>query len=1509
MRKKFDVSVKQLYLLILIMAASLIGLGLYGINDYKKLNENTRTLYADRVVCMRQLANMRFQYAGEIAPAALSVKDHRLTFDEARQRVRKARLIIDSNWRNYKLTYLTPEENLLAKETGKLKDRVDKDTKAFESILQKKDTAAITDLVKKQTPATLMPFSLKLTQLMDLQERVGKQLYENSRYTYIAASKNFVLWILFSLLIAASLSFLIIKNIRRLIKEILESNDSIRLSENKYRSILENASDAIYLADNTGNFIDLSNNMCKMLGYSKDELMQINFADIIDPETLKTNPIERPANPNQPIFKERTFMTREGEKIEVEISGQRISGNTLMGVARDITGRKRMEAELREAELKFRTVAEKSMLGVYITQNKRFLYVNPRFAEIFGYTRQELMALSTGIIDAIYAEEDRAMIREKIRARDNGETEGAHYEAVGLKKDGTRTYVEFYGNRVTINGQPATIGTTLEITERKKTENELKISEQKYKLLFESNPMPLWIVAKDDMTVMAANAAAAKLYGYKPQELLQMDIKKLRAVKYWDALSERYQTDIHEATDFGVVEHIKKDGTEILVNVIAQDIIFEGRFARLLSTNDVTEKLKAEDELRLSEQKYKMLFENNPSPLTMIAKDDLSFIAINEEAANLYGYDKDELLRMSIKELIPAEDLQMLQERFAMDVTGSTDFGIIRQVRRDQSIINVRIIAHDFIFEGRPVRLSMIIDVTERLKAEESLRQSEARFRGAFENASIGVALVSLQGEWLQVNRTLCKMLGYNEDELLKLTFQQITHPDDLESDLEFLGQTMAGETDNYRVEKQYIHHDGNIVWANLNVSLIRDQNKQPLYYLSIIENITEKLESQLKFQNLVEDSIVGVYILQNGKLVYVNPRIKAETGYSEEEIIGMPYEGFIYRDDREFVMKIIDSREKGLVETVRYEARVIKKDGDPLWYEIIGSTTVYQGATALIGTMVDITERKSAEMEIQRLTRLYQFISSINESMLKAEDADQVYADACRIAVEIGGFQMAWIGTYDEKKDRVVPVAWSGHEDGFFAKMNVAGMNVSQSAIPSARAIRERSHFYYNDIANDPDIPLDIRHEMIKRRYLSGVSFPIVVNGEIVAAMVLLMSESFFFNEEEIGLLRDVTGNITYALAKIKIQALQNQSEANLRSIFDSTDVSYLLLDKEYNIISLNQQMRDIYQDNVGITLREGDNLIESIVLERRDSARKIYDSVVRTKKPSGYEASFTNNGFTRHFAASVFPIIVGDKAIGLCISTIDITERRNALEKLSSANDDLQKKTKELEYSNTELEQFAYVASHDLQEPLRMVTSFLSQLEKKYSDILDEKGKKYIYFATDGAKRMRQLILDLLEFSRVGRTEDSLEDVDFNNLINEVLPLYRKNIEELNAKVHVEQLPTLQVYKTPVRQVFQNLVGNSLKYHKDGVAPVIGISSKETKTAFEFSVKDNGIGIDPEYFNQIFIIFKRLHNRDQYPGTGMGLAITKKIVENMGGRIWVDSREGEGSVFHFTIPKHTNR
>jgi PAS domain S-box-containing protein len=263
--------------------------------------------------------------------------------------------------------------------------------------------------------------------------------------------------------------------------------------------------------------------------------------------------------------------------------------------------------------------------------------------------------------------------------------------------------------------------------------------------------------------------------------------------------------------------------------------------------------------------------------------------------------------------------------------------------------------------------------------------------------------------------------------------------------------------------------------------------------------------------------------------------------------------------------------------------------------------------------------------------------------------------------------------------------------------------------------------------------------------------------------------------------------------------------------------------------------------------------------------------------------------------------------RALRMIGATQDITQRKeyeNSLKKLSA---DLGRYAKELADSNAELEQFAYVASHDLQEPLRMISSFLTQLEKKYHDILDEKGKQYIHFAVDGAGRMRQIILDLLEFSRVGRFDKEPEEIDTARLVEEVQSLFMNQISEKQAVVTIRPMPVIRTHRSPLRQVFHNLLGNALKYTHPEVAPHIVIGGEQGDTEYRFFVADNGIGIAPDYFEKIFILFQRLHSNKEYAGTGMGLALCKKIINNMGGRIWVESEEGKGSTFYFSIPKNS--
>lgn len=257
-------------------------------------------------------------------------------------------------------------------------------------------------------------------------------------------------------------------------------------------------------------------------------------------------------------------------------------------------------------------------------------------------------------------------------------------------------------------------------------------------------------------------------------------------------------------------------------------------------------------------------------------------------------------------------------------------------------------------------------------------------------------------------------------------------------------------------------------------------------------------------------------------------------------------------------------------------------------------------------------------------------------------------------------------------------------------------------------------------------------------------------------------------------------------------------------------------------------------------------------------------------------------------------------------CAFIRDISERKTYETRLIELNESLKKQKAELVVSNHELEQFAYIASHDLQEPLRMVTSFITLLNKKYGSNFDETATSYIDFAIDGAKRMRQLILDLLEYSRVGKMAETTEFIDLNTLIEEIKILYRKQIEEHDASIIVfGTLPLIKSYKSPLLQLFQNLIGNALKYKRNGIRPMVKISFTSLNEYWHFVVEDNGIGIEEEYFDKIFVIFQRLHNKEEYSGTGMGLALSKKIVESMGGKIWVESIVNKGTKFYFTIPK----
>jgi light-regulated signal transduction histidine kinase (bacteriophytochrome) len=246
-----------------------------------------------------------------------------------------------------------------------------------------------------------------------------------------------------------------------------------------------------------------------------------------------------------------------------------------------------------------------------------------------------------------------------------------------------------------------------------------------------------------------------------------------------------------------------------------------------------------------------------------------------------------------------------------------------------------------------------------------------------------------------------------------------------------------------------------------------------------------------------------------------------------------------------------------------------------------------------------------------------------------------------------------------------------------------------------------------------------------------------------------------------------------------------------------------------------------------------------------------------------------------------------------------LEVSERKQAQDNLLLTTEDLQR-------SNRDLEQFAYVASHDLQEPLRAVAGYVRLLEKRFADKLDAKGLEYIAGAAEGAQRMERLITDLLAYSRVGTRGATFAPTDLNAALRNALHNLQVSIKTSQAKLTTDSLPVLAADAAQMSQLFQNLVGNALKFHGES-PPEIRIAALPQEGRWVLSVRDNGIGIAPQYFNRIFQIFQRLHTRKRYAGTGIGLAICKKIVERHGGAIWVESQPGQGATFFFSLPDRT--
>jgi PAS domain S-box-containing protein len=657
---------------------------------------------------------------------------------------------------------------------------------------------------------------------------------------------------------------------------------------------------------------------------------------------------------------------------------------------------------------------------------------------------------------------------------------------------------------------------------------------------------------------------------------------------------------------------------------------------------------------------------------------------------------------------------------------------------------------------------------------------------------------------------------------------------------------------------------DGTSMWIEGNYSCIYDSDGKIIGHFGIQRDISKRKQDEAELKQIntaLSHAVEGISRLDvQGHYQMVNQAYASAVGYQPEDMIGMEWPQTVYPSDLDRLMAAY--QEMLTTGKVKVEARGVRKNGS-IFYKQLTMVATYDPQQQLTGHycfMKDISERVQHEAERNaaeaELRQSEQKFRAIFDSMF------QFTGVLNPEGVVLEANQTALTGVAAKRADIIGKPFWDTpwwtHSPPLQETLKVA---IAKAA--GGELVRfECEHILANGSTAIVDFSLK----------------PIF---DEAGKVIMLIPEG-----------RDISDRKT---AEVQLR----QQEEFLQSIYNGTEQAIFVVDiaddGELRYTSFNP-VSEQYSGVTNAYIHEK-TPEEAFGEDLGSTIRQNYKRCLQAGTSIVYEEQLNFEARIIWTLTTLAPLRNKRGQIYRIIGTAtDITNRK-------TAELELQQQKQDLARSNNELQQFAYVASHDLQEPLRMITSYLELLERRYKGQLDAKADRFIAYAVDGAARMQILIDDLLKYSRVGSRSHTLEQVDCGAILQHALRNLQVAIVESKATITHSALPEVNANITQLTQLFQNLIGNAIKFRRQD-PPEIQIGVKQTDGKWLFSVQDNGIGIESQYCDRIFAIFQRLHNRTDYPGTGIGLAICKKIVERHGGTLWVESTLNKGSTFYFTLP-----
>ncbi|MCR6720128.1 MAG: PAS domain S-box protein [Chitinophagaceae bacterium] len=983
-------------------------------------------------------------------------------------------------------------------------------------------------------------------------------------------------------------------------------------------------------------------------------------------------------------------------------------------------------------------------------------------------------------------------------------------------------------------------------------------------------------------------AGSRALLGYEPHELEGRNYLDFILPGQIDSIDEYLEQTAGMGIAHTETEFWHKDGYIVTIywntRWDEKDNLFYaiGRDARRLKA--------VEKVLRSEKERYAELFRNAPAFICILSGSDYVVEFNNPPFEHLAG--TNDVVGKSVFEFLLFEKDEHIRKRLReLDATGETitegEVAVRTVHRPDKPARFINFVAHPYrnsegeakgiIIYGIDISIQieakrqLEASVAEKLLAQKQLQQVNKSLDQLLQSTAEGIFGVDREGKCTFINRSGAWMLGYPPSACVGRSLHELIHhtrPDGSPCNGEHcaFNEAIAARSGVSVEQDRFWRSDGHSLPVRFTCNAIVEDGEH-VGAVVAFSDISEQLTAQRALQRLQANqealinstndfvwSVDAEYRLITANRTFLN-YMKELTGKDLKRGDDFMMLDVFPEESLEYWQALYDR----CLEGDSYQAEVHTDKGTPneTWLEV--QLNPIFGAERVIGIACfsrNVTEAKKNEAKFMTMNR-------------RLETAQQI-ARLGYWELNLKNGTMFWT--------REVYTIWGVDSESF---------ELTPKSFFSTIHPEDREPFIgFETRKYDDDKKIEIEHRIIlpdgSIRYIHEIA-EIVRNEDGEAIRVE-------------GTAQDITER-TLALQRLE------ESEAQYRYLFLMSPLPKCI----YDI-----QTMQIYEVNEATIKKYGYSREAFLKMTILDVIPEEDWERVKAAAQSAVKGATVNFGQWRHIKAdgeTLYMEVAGhimtqfNRDVIMSVA-MDVTERVKITGQLEELNRELITRTEELASSNVELERFAYVASHDLQEPLRMVSSFLQLLKKKYHEQVDETGQAYIDFAVNGADRMKQLIKDLLEYSRLDSKSDEPDETDMGQVMQEVIYTLGDRIRQANATVDVGPLPVIIAHRTQMFQLLQNLVSNGLKYN-DQPHPKVSVNALDQSDHWLFEIHDNGIGIEERHYNKIFAIFQRLHTRSQYSGTGIGLSVCKKIVERAGGSIWVQSKPGSGSTFYFTIPK----